>query len=156
VDKEEAWSRKALIAAPAARSKTIDRNRVEGWNGVEIELDIANNPNTPDGLDALREKRIAHILGSIANVGGVSASGFEWAKAMVELGGPNVGWDPRGFENTWYQTLSTTATQLFRAAHRARQGDEALPIDRVINDVVTTRLVRNHRVLEHLGSDNES
>ena len=78
-DSDHIFSVEARVFVPAAIGGVIDADVAEQLD-VEVVVEAANGPTTPDGDAALAERDVLVVPDILANAGGVTVSYFEWSQ----------------------------------------------------------------------------
>lgn len=84
VETDAALYIKTDILVPAALENTITRINV-GKIQAKIILELANGPVTPEAERELEQKGVILIPDVLANIGGVTASFYEWEQNLKDL-----------------------------------------------------------------------
>lgn len=77
---DELWEVPAELCVPAALESAIDADVAERL-AAKVVVEAANGPTTPDADEVLEARGIRVVPDILANVGGVTASYFEWAQS---------------------------------------------------------------------------
>jgi glutamate dehydrogenase (NADP+) len=81
------WAYKADCAFPSATQNEINGKDAQNLvrNGVQLVVEGANMPTTPEGVDIFLEHKLLYGPGKAANAGGVSVSGLEMTQNSMRL-----------------------------------------------------------------------
>lgn len=80
IAQHDMWGLECELAVPAALDGAITSDVAERL-GAKLVVEAANGPTTVEGDAVLKRRSIAVVPDILANVGGVTASYFEWAQS---------------------------------------------------------------------------
>ncbi len=86
-DSNPLWGYRADCAFPSATQNEINGKDAQTLvrNGVQLVVEGANMPTTPEGVDMFLEHQLLYGPGKAANAGGVSVSGLEMTQNSMRL-----------------------------------------------------------------------
>jgi glutamate dehydrogenase (NADP+) len=109
------WAYKADCAFPSATQNEINGKDAQNLvrNGVQLVVEGANMPTTPEGVDIFLEHQLLYGPGKAANAGGVSVSGLEMTQNSMRLS-----WTREEVDNRLKMIMKSIHTAASAAAER--------------------------------------
>ena len=129
IDQADMWGLECEVVVPAALDGAITDGVAERLQ-TKVLVEAANGPTTPMADDVLQRRGIVVVPDILANVGGVTASYFEWAQSRQ--GYP---WDDEVVAERLRTTLDTAFTKVWARGEALgvslRRAAFALAVERI-------------------------
>ena len=138
IEESAMWGLESELVVPAALSGCIDERAAEALD-TKVIVEAANSPTTPAADVILDRREIVAVPDILANVGGVTASYFEWAQSRQ-----GYAWDEETVAARLRSVMDTAFTAVWARAEALdvslRRAAFALAVERVAEAIAARGL----------------